>query len=682
MRKAKRNRSDFFIDYADADAGWAEWVAWQLEDAGYTVVYRARDFGKGLDVVKKTDEEVQRAERVMLLLSPAYLRVHEAQKISSMPVSGVSVWTTAFMQSGKLLPLRVRACQLKGLLQPLIPIELADQNEMQARKLLLDGVSRELPIKGEKPPFPGDAQPERDRPVFPATSRPAFWAVPSENPFFTDRDDELTRLYELLHEGLDIRKHEGPRIRKYVINGLGGVGKTQVALAYAHEYKYRYQAVLWVDASNERMLEASTSRLLGVLKLRLVGQQRRNKQNMERAVKRWLEEHENWLLIFDDIEDIQSVREMLPTSGNGYVLYTARTQIIGAAASAALPLTTLKSEDGALFLLRRTRQIQLDETLEHLSEQHRTEALKLSRLLGDLPLMLDQAGACIEDTGLDVANYLEWYSNAEGRHSLLRRRGDVTVDHPESVVETWDAAFAAVQQTNPATYDLLRLCAFLYQDAIPEEIINKGAVELLPTFQAFAQPSPRAEVFSALRRYSLLTQDMSSRTLSMNCMVQEVLKDKMSGDERRLWAERAIIAVARALLDSVQSDGPMPGWQRCPRYIHYVHVCTLHMQGWSLAPTEAVSLLSAMGKYLHDYVQAQHEAPESIERAHLIGTLEGYAVMLEKMNQRAEAGEIMGYVATIRPINQGRDRIYPVQRFIALAGDEPRPQARRDAARR
>ncbi len=640
MRKAKRDRSDFFIDYADADAGWAEWVAWQLQDAGYTVVYRAKDFRAGMNVVDRTDEELERAERVIILLSPDYLRAYEAQKT----FSGVPVWTATFMQPGKLLPLRVRPCQLKRLLQPLIPIELVDLIEFQARKVLLAGVSREPPASGEKPPFPGDAQPESDRPSFPATYRPAFWEVPPNNPIFTDRDDELTRLDELLHEG--------PGIRKYVINGLGGVGKTQVALAYAHEYKHRYQAVLWVDASNERALEASISRLLDALKLRLVGQQRRNKQSVERAVRRWLEEHENWLLIFDDIEDIQSVREMIPTSGNGYVLYTARTQVIGAAASAALPLNALRPEDGALLLLRRTRQVQLDATLEHLSEQNRAEALKLSRLLGDLPLMLDQAGAYIEDTGVDVARYLEWYSNSGERHSLLRWRGNVTVDHPESVVETWDAAFAAVQQANPAAYDLLRLCAFLYQDAIPEEIISKGAVELLPTFQAFVQLSSRqAEVFSALRRYSLLTQDMSARTLSMNRMVQEVLKDKMSSDERRLWAERAIIAVARALLDSVQSDGPTPGWQRCPRYIHQVHTCTLHMQEWSLAPAEAVSLLSAMGKYLHDYAQVQHEAPGSIEREQLIGTLEGYAAMLEKMNQLAEAGEIMGYVAMIQAIS-------------------------------
>src|SRR5450755_95499 len=155
MRK-KRNGSDFFIDYADADSGWAEWVAWQLEDAGYTVVYRARDFRAGMNVVERTDEEVQRAERVIILLSLDYLRAYEAKKTSS----GVSAWTAAFMQPGKLLPLRVRPCRLKGLLQPLVPIELIDQNEMQARKVLLDGVNRELSVSREKPPFPGDAQPE------------------------------------------------------------------------------------------------------------------------------------------------------------------------------------------------------------------------------------------------------------------------------------------------------------------------------------------------------------------------------------------------------------------------------------------------------------------------------------------------------------------------------------------
>ena len=137
----------------------------------------------------------------------------------------------------------------------------------------------------------------------------------------------------------------------------------------------------------------------------------------------------------------------------------------------------------------------------------------------------------------------------------------------------------------------------------------------------------------------------------MNRMVQEVLKDKMSNDEQRLWAERAIIAVARALLDSPRTNGLMPGWQHCPRYIHHVHACTMHMQEWGLAPAEAAQLLYAMGKHLHDYAQAQHEASEKIEIEQIIRALESYAALLKKMNQLAEAGEMMGYVAMIQAIS-------------------------------
>ena len=645
MARAKRVRTGFFIDYVDADLHWVQWVAWQLEDAGYTVVYREKDFLPGMNIVVETDEALKKAERVIIVLSPDYLKAHDARKT----FSGIPVWTTLFLEDvtrGKLLPLHVRACETKGLLKPLIPIEIFNLDEAQARKNLLDGVSRELPVRGEKPDFPGDVQVavEQKKPAFPTRYRPAFWEVPPENPFFTDREDELTKLYEELRNGPEGRVHT------HVINGLSGIGKTQVALAYAYEYRQHYKAVLWIDASNDDTWQASVARLVTVLKLKLSSSERKNAQDIWMAVKDWLEEHGDWLLIFDNIEDSLSMHKLLPSLGNGHVLFTAQTQIVGATAHAMLSLAELKPEDGALFLLKRTRMSLYG--VEQVSEHMHNEALKLSRMLGNLPLMLDQAGGYIEDTGVDISRYLEWYSDSLDKGRLLRRRGSVAVDHLEPVIETWNRAFAIVQKTSPAAYDLLRLCAFVHHIAIPEEIISNGATEVLPTLQVFNQhSSQQAEAFIILRKYSLLSQDGQTRTYTMNRMVQEVLKDKMSSNERRIWAERAIVAVTRAFLVSILSDTMVSGEHSCPRYFYHVHACTAYMQMWEdIAPTEGAQLLYQMGTCLHNYFQVHH-ATSSLDHEHILAALECYALLLKKMDRLSNAEELVAYAAMIRSVS-------------------------------
>ncbi|MBV9616052.1 MAG: toll/interleukin-1 receptor domain-containing protein, partial [Ktedonobacteraceae bacterium] len=106
MPGMKRGHNSFFIDYVDADLHWVEWVVWQLEDAGYTVVYRGRDFRAGMNIVEKTNEAVEKAERVLIVLSPDYLKAHDAK----ITFSGSPVWTTIFLENTrrereKLLPL-------------------------------------------------------------------------------------------------------------------------------------------------------------------------------------------------------------------------------------------------------------------------------------------------------------------------------------------------------------------------------------------------------------------------------------------------------------------------------------------------------------------------------------------------------------------------------------------------
>jgi hypothetical protein len=111
------------------------------------------------------------------------------------------------------------------------------------------------------------------------------------------------------------------------------------------------------------------------------------------------------------------------------------------------------------------------------------KASEIALQLDGLPLALDQAGAYIEETGCGLSGYLSRYQNHAP--ALLRRRGMLTADHPDPVASTWALSFEKIEQANPATAaELLKFCAFLHPDGIPEALLNIGAAELGPTLES------------------------------------------------------------------------------------------------------------------------------------------------------------------------------------------------------
>src|SRR5688572_17933409 len=128
---------DFFISYNRADRSWAEWIAWHLEEVGYTTILRAWDFRPGSNFVLEMQQAATEAERTVAVLSPEYLA-----SLFTQPE-----WAAAFAQDptgdrGILVPVRVKQCDLQGLLSQTITIELVGLNEDAAKEELLSGVRR------------------------------------------------------------------------------------------------------------------------------------------------------------------------------------------------------------------------------------------------------------------------------------------------------------------------------------------------------------------------------------------------------------------------------------------------------------------------------------------------------------------------------------------------------------
>ena len=140
---------DFFVSYNSADKAWAEWIAWTLEEAGYSVVIQAWDFRPGGNFVLEMQKAAQGTERTLVVLSENYLKADYTQP----------EWAAALVddprgEKRKLFPVRVGACSPDGMLKPMIYADLVGLDASEAKEVLLSAL-QERAKPAQTPPFPG-----------------------------------------------------------------------------------------------------------------------------------------------------------------------------------------------------------------------------------------------------------------------------------------------------------------------------------------------------------------------------------------------------------------------------------------------------------------------------------------------------------------------------------------------
>lgn len=431
-----------------------------------------------------------------------------------------------------------------------------------------------------------------------------IWNVPHlRKPIFTGREALLQQLHDrLTATGGTAVTHP------QALTGLGGIGKTQTAVEYAYLYQQEYQAILWVSAATKETLISNYIELARVLQLPeaellLLPEKEVEYQTITRAaVKRWLQNTPNWLLILDNADDLRVVEEFLPGGNKGHILFTTRAQAPGTLAN-HVEVEQMDVQEGSLLLLRRACLLPPDVLLEHASEQDRNTAQSIVTIMDGLPLALDQAGAYIESNACNLISYLNVYQQRP--FSLLKQRGAPSPNYPEPVARTWSLSFAHIEQHSPLAADLLRFCAFLAPDAIPKELIITGASQLTPLLQALKSDSSLLdEALGILRAYSLVRRNRDERALSMHRLVQAILQSSLSKHARHRWAERTVRAVNQCF-PSVKVDT----WPTCRRLLPHAQICAQLIAEYGLAFPEGARLLHLTGYYLHTHAQYAEVEP-------------------------------------------------------------------------
>ena len=356
--------------------------------------------------------------------------------------------------------------------------------------------------------------------------------------FLAGREELLTELDTRLAGDEDA----GPRV--VVLCGLGGAGKTSVALEYAHRM-VRQVAVAWQFGSEDpAVLAAGFGELAAQLGATDGGDPVASVHGVLAASP------VPWLLVFDNVPDHASVAPFVPPAGPGRVLITSRNQIWPP--GQAVDVRVLDPEVAADFLVSR------------IGDADRRAALELAGELGGLPLALEQAAAYVQASGGSLAGYLA---------SFLRRRADLLsrgepTGYPETVATTWRLAFEDLQQTVPGAVGLLRLLAFCAPEAIPLRLLLQPhpglAEQLAPEVAPVLGPLLEDELatgdaIAALRRYSLISPPAEG-LVSVHRLVQAVTADQMPAELAQVWRQ----AAAAQLDAAIPGNANLPGaWPTC-----------------------------------------------------------------------------------------------------------------------
>jgi len=357
-------------------------------------------------------------------------------------------------------------------------------------------------------------------------------------------------------------------VARQAIHGLGGVGKTRLAVEYAWRYQADYTALLFVFADTPANLRRNLAALTEPL--RLPQQEAQEEDVRVAAVLRWLEDKNGWLLIFDNIDTdavAQAVEHLMPRLQRDHVLITSRmTHWHGVE---PLPLDVLDESDAVALLLERTAGSR------YATPQDDAEVAALARALGGLALALEQAGAYIQHLRCGLGEYLARWRSQEAR---VRTWFDERLMHyPRSVAVSWETTLVQLDESARA---LLRILAWLAPDPIPRALFQSTeAEEVFATAVAGSQGSTPIsavsleEALAALTKYSMVQwTDAANASVQVHRLVQEITRGRLPEDAQRFWLEQALRLVNAAFPADPPPDDvrSWPVWEPLQPHVAFV----------------------------------------------------------------------------------------------------------------
>jgi tetratricopeptide (TPR) repeat protein len=548
MPSGPGERYDFFLSRRGSVASIAREVAHFLTEGGYRVLVQDYDIPLGARFVDVMHEAIINSRDLIILFTEDYLRSPYTRKeFTSFEAERVKT-----AEDRHVIVLRCEDVPLSGLLadnvyQTLVGIE--DPEERKRRII---------------------AAAERQSQAAPPSPRP-FIGVPPRIASFTGRADELDRLDVILMQDKPVAVTQAS-VGRAAVQGIGGVGKTSLAIEYAHRYRNLYAGVCWCPAETRTGLLSALANLTVTL-----GASTAEEADVEKAAKaalrRSAEQRATWLLVYDNVPAPDAIADLLPSAG-ARVLITSRfsdwSELADEVALDVLPL----EEAVALLRSRTARGFAGAQTL--------------AEVLGRLPLALDHAAAYCKRTQMRFADYAT-------KASSLIDPAPRSVGYPRSVAATFDLAITEAVAQCPAAEPLMAYLAQCAHERIPMTLVE-GAVE---------DEVECMEALAAIAEVSLVKHDPfedGTPAVTVHRLVQAVARARSEANGSAQDAIGKLIARLTASYPEDGYDNPQ-SWPLCAKL-------TPHLLARRGADDASVfHLLGRTGEYFHGRAAYSQAAP-------------------------------------------------------------------------
>ncbi|WP_234683519.1 tetratricopeptide repeat protein [Bradyrhizobium monzae] len=524
----RRYKYDFFLSRRGAVAEIAREVSDVLTEHGYRVVVQDYDFRLGDSVIERMHESVRDARDLIVLFSSDYERSPYCRK------EFTSFEAQRLSEPGErsIVVLRCDDAPMKGLLADVAYQDLVGIEDRDERKRRIIAAAERQSQSAPPPPRP-------------------FIALPPRVPSFTGRDDELDRLDAILIHGKPAVVTQS--IGRVALQGMGGVGKTSLAVEYAYRYRELYAGVCWCPAETRADLLAALASLAVTLGL-AEAEAADTEKAAKAALQRLAEHRANWLLVYDNVASPNEIVGLLPSAGARVLITSRFSDWTGHADEVAL--TVLSPDEAVTFLQSRA------------AREDAAGARLLAEALGYLPLALDHAGAYCKRTQMGFAEYASsaWTLIASAPRDVM---------YPRSVAVTFDLAIGEAEDRCSAAGQVMAFLGYCAPVRIPIYFL-----------QAFDK---RDEAIAVLAELSLVKHepfDDGVQAVTVHRLVQAIARRRAEAkDIARATMERVEEGLSMAPPPSPQRSGLGILRQLIPQLrplVHRQHLWRYQLEHWAL----------------------------------------------------------------------------------------------------
>ncbi|MFI6024129.1 FxSxx-COOH system tetratricopeptide repeat protein [Amycolatopsis magusensis] len=378
--------------------------------------------------------------------------------------------------------------------------------------------------------------------------QPTVWGgIPLRNVNFIGRDEVLEKLRDRLSTT------GTTAVLPEALHGLGGIGKSQIAVEYVYRHATDYDLVWWIPAENPSEIRNSLVKLAKRLNLSV-------EPSVDVAVPAVLEALRigdpcaRWLLVFDNADRPEEVRQFFPV-GQGHVLVTSRNAQWAGVAN-AVELDVFKRSESRELLQRRNEGLN-----DHDADQ-------LAEVLGDLPLAVEQAAAWRAETGMSAEEYLRLWDDK--RAELLESQP--SAENEVAVQAAWNVSLDRLARDNPGALELLRVCAFFAPEPIPRNLFTGVRnLPLAPELEATLKSEIRlSRAIRDINRYSLARIDHRNASIQLHRLVQSALRNQLNADDAEQVRHSAHVLLANG--DPTQPESS-ESWARYAELLPHARAC-------------------------------------------------------------------------------------------------------------